>query len=115
MFSGAVGDGAAGEFCSFLSMMRDLPDIDEVLLDPMNAPLPDKSSERCAIATALAAVTTEQNFGRVLMYAQRLPQEYGVLCIADARERNKKITKSKAWIDFVSGPIGRAMVGDAVA
>lgn len=114
MFAGAIGDGAAGEFVAFLSMMRDLPDIDECLLDPANAIVPTKASEQFAIATALGRVATEQNFARVLAYAQRLPQEFGVLCVSDARQRNAKITKSKAWLDFVTGPIGRAMIGENV-
>jgi hypothetical protein len=74
--------------------------------------VPKDSSGLYAIATALGWFANAKNFDRVLAYAERLPQEYGVLCIRDAQKRDKSITKSKAWIDYVAGPIGKAVIGD---
>ena len=112
VYAGAVGDGAAAEFAGFVKMFRELPSVDEVLIDPKGAVVPKDSSALYAISTAVGAMASAQNFDRVLTYAERLPQEYGVLCIRDAQKRNKAITKSKAWIDYVTGPIGKAVVGD---
>ena len=39
---------------AFLRLFRELPSIDEILLNPDSAPLPDEPSARIAISTALA-------------------------------------------------------------
>ena len=52
---GTVGDGAGIEFLSWLANM-DLPDPEQVLLDPDGFELPDRSDRAFAVLTAVAAV-----------------------------------------------------------
>lgn len=111
VFSGAVGEGRAAEFCSFLKQWRELPSIEEILDGPERAPVPNEASVLCALSTALARAATQKNLDAVLTYAERLPQEYGVLCMVDALRRNRSLTASKAWLRYINGPLGQAVMG----
>jgi hypothetical protein len=57
LLEGTVGP-AATELVAFLRLFRDLPSIDEILLNPDSAPLPGEPSAQIAIATALGRVLT---------------------------------------------------------
>lgn len=113
-FEGAVGTGAAAEFIGFLELYRDLPSTDEVFLNPLKAPVPDNASALYAISTALGNAVTANNFDRLTQYAERMPQEFGVLCIRDALKRNRAIARTKAWLKYVNGPIGQAVMGSGI-
>jgi hypothetical protein len=55
LLSGAVGEGAAVEFLSWLAN-ADLPDPEEVLADPSSFELPQRSDRAFAVLTAVVAV-----------------------------------------------------------
>jgi hypothetical protein len=61
MFEGLVGKAVAPEFFSFLKLCEELPSIDEILLSPKTAPIPDDPSAAIAIATAIGHVMSPQN------------------------------------------------------
>jgi hypothetical protein len=88
LYSGAVGGDASTEYISFLRLFRNLPNIDAILLNPASAPVPSEPSTLFAISSALARRASVTNFGRVLTYMDRLPQEYGVYCVQDAVRRD---------------------------
>ena len=99
-FKGAVGEGAAAEFLGFLRIYRNLPDLDKVFTDPLNAQVPDESNVLYAMAGAIAAKVTPQNFGAVVQYLARLPGEFNVLCVQMAYNRDTSIVRTKemaAW------------------
>lgn len=87
MIAGLIGEGAAIDFMSFLKLYRELPSIDAIMMDPVNAVIPEKPGALYAVASALARRVTEQSLGRVMQYLDRLPTEYNVLCIRDAFRR----------------------------
>jgi len=111
-YAGAVGMGQAAAFTGFLRMYRDMPSIDEIILDPKKAAIPKDTSALWAVATGLASYANPENFERVLTYAERLPQEFGIACVRDATRRDKSVTKTKAWMRYVTGPLGKAVMGD---
>lgn len=109
---GAIGEGAAAEFVGFLQMFRNLPvNPDEILLDPNGAEVPKEPSHLYAISTALAFRGTAENFGRILTYAKRMPQEFAVLTIRDAVRRNKKVTQHVDFAKFAASKLGRIVSG----
>lgn len=100
LINGCVGEGAGTEFVGFLSMLNDLPSIDEILKDPFGAKVPQDMSSQIAIATALGNVMTDITITPAMDYLKRLPDEFMVYSIHDAALRNKSITETKEYTDF---------------
>lgn len=113
---GAVGEGPAGEFVAFLRVYRDLPNLDEILLDPSKAPIPKEMNALYAVATGLASKVTEANFPRVATYAERMNHagrtEHGVLLLKDCIRRNRKLCNTQTFIKLCASDIGKLISGD---
>jgi len=97
LIAGAVGDGAAAEFASFLKIYRNLPDPDAVLMSPKTATVPDDLATLYALCGALAARANEANFGRLIEYCERLKDEFQVMCVRDAVTRQRKLSNTKEF------------------
>jgi MoxR-like ATPase len=91
VIAGAVGTGAATEFSAFLRMFRELPNIDAILLNPTQEPVPENAAAQYAVASALARCATDINFDRICLYLDRLPTEFRVLTVRDATLREPVI------------------------
>ncbi len=91
VIAGAVGTGAATEFTAFLRMFRDLPNIDAILLHPLQESVPENAVAQYAVASALARCASDTNFDRICLYLNRLPTEFRVLCVRDATLREPAI------------------------
>jgi hypothetical protein len=91
VIAGAVGTGASTEFSAFLRMFRELPNIDAILLNPTQEPVPENAAAQYAVASALARCASDTNFDRVCLYLNRLPTEFRVLCVRDATLRQPAI------------------------
>ncbi len=92
LYAGTVGEGAAVEYSAFLRMFRELPNIDAIMLNPQSAPVPSGPATLFAVSSALARRSNGGNFGRVLQYFARLPQEYGVYGVQDAVRRDNSLS-----------------------
>ena len=51
LLEGTIGEAATIELVAFLRLFRQVPSIQEILLDPDTTPVPDEPSARIAIAT----------------------------------------------------------------
>lgn len=100
LIKGAVGEGAAIEFMAFLKIARSLPSPDLVILHPEQAEVPKDPSTIYALCGALSARAGEQNFGNIVKYANRLPNEFSVLLIVDATLKNHDLVKTKAYVEW---------------
>ena len=100
LLEGTVGQGAATELVAFLRLFRQLPSIDEILLNPDGAPLPTEPSAQIAIATALGRVLTDHSIGKGMTYLNRMPAELRVLAIRDAAVRDRAITHTPEFTRF---------------
>jgi len=101
--TGIVGEGPATEFSSFLEMMRELTNPEDILRDPENAPTPTTSSAMYATMGAVAALATAKNSMAVFTYAKRLPNEYTVMLMREAEARDPAISGTKAFRLFAEG------------
>lgn len=114
--AGAVGEGAAGELLSFLRIYRDLPNLDGILLDPQNSPIPTSPSGLYAVSSGLAHKANTTNCGRVFEYASRLQKaghgEFAVLMVRDAIRKTPPILTTKPFIELAAGPLGRLISGN---
>jgi len=100
LLDGTVGPAAASEFIAFLRLFRQLPSIDEILLNPATAPVPAEPSAQIAIATALGRVMSDSSIGRGLTYLDRMPTEMRVMAMRDAAARDTAITHTSEFIRF---------------
>ncbi len=100
--AGAVGQGFATEFIAFLRVWESLPSIDAVLMDPDSAQVPTEPAALYAVATALATRVSKDNAPRVLKYAMRLPEEFGVLTIRDSLRTCPAAAKTRAFIEWAT-------------
>ena len=100
LVKGTVGEGAAAEFSGFVRQIKDLPTIDQVLLDPDGTKVPSSPAAMYAMATALDAKTTTANIARVMKYTARLPVEFQVVFVRSAIRRDSKLTGTKSYMDW---------------
>lgn len=100
LIKGTVGEGAAAEFSGFVRQIKDLPTIDQVLLDPDGTKIPASPAGMYAMATALDAKTTTGNIDRVMKYTDRLPVEFQVVYVRSAIRRDAKLTGTKAYMNW---------------
>lgn len=98
LFAGCVGEGIAAEYISHLKMYRDLPNLDGILMNPAQAPVPKEPAVLYSLMTGLATKATEDNFDRVVKYLNRIEEkEFQVLCVKDSMLRNQKICQTKSF------------------
>jgi len=100
LISGAVGYPAAIEFVAFLKLYRSLPSIDAILLNPTTAAVPSDVATQFAVSAALARRATDQNFGRVIQYLERLPIEYNVYTVRDATNRDSSLQSTAEFTNW---------------
>jgi hypothetical protein len=100
LLDGTVGPAATSELVAFLRLFRQLPSIDDILLNPDTAPLPAETSAQIAIATALGRVVTDNSIARGLRYLDRMPTEMRVMAVRDAAARDTAITHTPEFVRF---------------
>lgn len=97
VFSGAVGEGSATEFFSFLDMYQSLPSLDAILIDPVSTEVPEKPAALFAVSTGLARKASASNLDRVTTYLNRLPKEFEIMSMRDAIRINKSLTSTPSF------------------
>lgn len=100
LLDGTVGQAAASELVAFLRLFRELPSIDEILLNPATAKVPSEPSAQIAIATALGRVLSDSSVARGITYLERMPTEMRVMAIRDAAARDDAITHTPEFVQF---------------
>lgn len=113
---GAIGQGAASELCAFLRIYRDLPNLDGILLDPQNSPIPTSPSGLYAVSSGLAHKATVGNFSRITTYANRMLDdkkgEFAVLMIRDATRKCPAVMTTRPFIELCSSELGKLISGN---
>jgi hypothetical protein len=104
LFAGAIGSARAQEFIGFLRIFTEIPDPDDILLNPTKADIPKDPGHLYALCGALAARATPNNIERLITYADRFDrEEFNVLMVRDAIARDrKKLCKTPAFTQWVS-------------
>ena len=98
LIAGAVSEGAAAEFMGFLKIARTIQSPDMILMNPEKSDNPEEAATLYAISTALARKAIEGNMDRVVAYANRLPDEFSVLLVKDALDRDPAVANTRAYI-----------------
>jgi hypothetical protein len=102
---GAVGKYAAQDFISFLRVMKEMPSIMQILINPEKAKLPTEPSTKWAVMVGLAAQATIQNFAQVAIYLKRViasgGSEFASLAINDMTRRDMSITEHDDYLELI--------------
>lgn len=101
-FKGAAGEAFATEYTAFLKIFRELPSLDEIIMNPEFSPIPEQPATTYALSTALANKMNDQNIGSICIYLDRLNPEISVACMKDAVTRNRQICKNRAYLKWAS-------------
>lgn len=101
LFTGIVGEGAAAEFMGYLRYHRDLPNIDQLLLNPEKAPIPKEPATLYALTTSLALRATKMTFSPIMKYVNRLPDiEFQVLCVKSSLIKDRECGDTKEFNEW---------------
>lgn len=115
LITGAVGDGAGGEFNAFREAAAELPNPVAILANPDTALIPEKDSVRWALASCLASHANLNNFDRFMTYLDRWlaldMNEWATVMGRDALRRTPQLANHPAFIKAQSGPLGKIFLG----
>lgn len=100
LIRGTVGEGASAEFSGFVRLIKDLPKVDAVLLDPEGTRTPSSPAGMYAMSTSLDAKATTGNLERIMKYMTRLPVEFQTVFMRSAIRRDDKLSRTKAFADW---------------
>ena len=100
LLAGALGEGSAREFIGYLKVFADLPTIQDIINDPAGTAIPDQPSTIYAVAGSLSHNADADNVEALMIYINRLPAEYQVLCIQEMVKRSPKLFSSPAIVDW---------------
>ncbi len=95
--AGAVGQAAAAEFIGFLRVYDELPDIDALLSDPRQAILPEDPAVVYALCESVARRAKDSVMDELVLLANRLPTEFGVLLMRNAVAVQPSIVETPAF------------------
>ena len=93
LIEGKIGHPWMTEFTAFERTFSTLPNIDEIVANPSKAklPPPEKPELAYAVANALAMKASVTNFKAVLIYLERLQEEYGIFAVKMIIRRDSKL------------------------
>jgi len=102
VYTGIVGEAFSAEFLAFLKIYRELPSVDEILLDPDAVPMPKNPSILFALAGGLARKASETTIDRILKFADRMPPEFQVLLVRDAVKRDRQVCNTRSYVAWAT-------------
>jgi hypothetical protein len=100
LLKGTVGEGAAAEYVAFARVYRELPSVDQIMLDPDGVPVPTSPAVLYALSTALGSKSKKDTFDRIMKYVTRMPVEYQVVMVRDALRQTPESASTKAFIKW---------------
>ena len=105
LLTGRLGETAAAQFNTFYELYPHVPQIDRILADPKNHPLPEATNPAVMWMTVsgLAAAAKPKTIGSIIVYAQRMGADYENACVLDCERVNKDVTDTKAFNDWKVG------------
>lgn len=106
VIAGCVGKGRATQYLAYRQLINELPDINQILMDPTGSPVPENPGARFLVSMALSQHLTAANFGQVIQYTNRLPGINQGFCVRDAFRaevsRRSAGTLPKDWKSLAS-------------
>lgn len=102
LIKGDVGHEAAVSFEQFLRVWETMPDVDKIFEEPDSVEVPEKLDVRYCVSMGLSARITKDNFDMAWLYLKRMPQEFQVLVVKLAYQRDRDLARSPAFSEWVT-------------
>lgn len=101
---GLIGEGPAAEFEGFVNSCEDLPSVDQIIKDPMNARIPedDNPGGKYAISGAISRAATKRTFQKIMAYAKRLGREFEIVTALAVTKRDPSLCENIAFVEFIN-------------
>ena len=102
LVAGSVGDGPAMEYCGFLDVYRDLPDMSNVFKEPEKAEVPTNESVQFAVLTKLASMVKKPQAAAFCTYVSRFPVEFQTFVFRELSISEHPVTRTPAFIKLAT-------------
>lgn len=89
MLAGTLSEGVAREFMGFCKIHQDLPTLAQILASPDSIKVPEEPSILFALTGAIGHNASQENFGQLIKYVNRMPSEFQVVALRETTRRNK--------------------------
>lgn len=99
---GAVGRYAGNDFLAFKRIYSQLPNIDEIIMNPAKFEWPEDPATAYALCGALAAKASENTFERIAKLVNKMPPEFSVLTVKDCLSKEPKIARTRPFIQWAA-------------
>lgn len=86
---GAIGEGAATELYSYVTIFSHLPSIDSIVNDPYAVMVPQEPSSRYALIHKIVAYADKKNFDNLFKFVKRMDSEYVMMCARNVLRKDK--------------------------
>jgi hypothetical protein len=100
-----VGETVGNEMYAYLDIIRDLPSVDSILLDPDKAIMPEATAALYAISAALARRINAGNSPKIFKYTLRMAKEFQVNAIRDFARTCPEVQETR---DFTAWALANA-------
>ena len=97
---GKVGEGPAAEWVAAKDLMRKMPSVDLIRLDPTKVEVPTEPAVKYAIATALSMTAEPSVFERDMTYISRFPKEFQMVYVTDVLRLKPELQQTKQFITW---------------
>lgn len=95
---GTLGVSVAAQYCNFLRLADDLPDINDIREYPETAPAPTEPSAKHLVISVIARHACEEDFGQFLTYVKALGKEFTQAFIQQAIRANPSVCRSPDYL-----------------
>lgn len=100
---GTIGETAARELHSVISLDDKLPTLEIILADPQNAPVPEDPIAICILVYKAVLHITKENMAKWIVYMNRLKKEnQGVFARNLLESSNAKAASAREFIDWAT-------------
>lgn len=96
----AIGKLPAIAFKAFMDVHAQIPDINEIFINPTGAPLPTNPSVRFSLCILLANRATHKNFGAIRAYVERMGHEYCAYTVNYATRMKKILSEIPEFVQW---------------
>lgn len=101
LVTGTVGEGIAAEMYGYFRSHKSLVNLDRVMIEPENAPLPEGASATYAVISALETRAEVGNVDRLMKYVKRLPKEFQTVFIEAITRKDTELAETRAYVDWI--------------
>ena len=100
--AGALGEGVAREFLTYLRIYDDLPKPAQIVSDPSGVKMPVEPSILFALTGTVSHNANDENWDKLMTFIKRMPDEFQVVTVKDTLKRNKKLVSNPATIKWIA-------------